>query len=348
MPISDFDEMVRMLEHVARITKHVTLPYLEKKTGLKVVDHGKDYGQIVTVADLDISKAILDGDGSFPGIRHIYPGSFSEESDDKERRSAKEIYELDPIDGTGDFVDTYAGSNVMGPTTLLAKLRRGPDGFYPVAGLILDVVHGETIVSDRNNVRLYRVDSDGRIHDVQYEATKPEWNHSKIRLNRRVSYPQLAFDGPFKRFLNSDAGYDVIDVPVGGAGVAAMQVFRNYIQPTDGTVKHFNDLQKIDICFSCQPDWKTWDTDPTRVIVRALDLPEITDIYERPLEADASLPDLKKDLVHHNGVVISTDSRLREHMAHLAERFEERNPDCPLLTKDYAYKNAIVAMGKRA
>ena len=80
---------------------------------------------IVTEADKKVSQYLLDGGiQGIAGVRKQYPGSFSEEDDSPERLQVAEIYQIDPIDGTGDMVDTYKSSNVKGPTTLVSKLIR--------------------------------------------------------------------------------------------------------------------------------------------------------------------------------------------------------------------------------
>jgi hypothetical protein len=48
-----------------------------KKDWLKHSKQGEDHGMIVTSADLNVSKALLDGFEGSEGFRSIYPGSFS-------------------------------------------------------------------------------------------------------------------------------------------------------------------------------------------------------------------------------------------------------------------------------
>jgi hypothetical protein len=166
------------------------------------------------------------------------------------------------------MVDSYKGKKITGPTTLISKLGRNGlhDYFSPKAGLIFDIVHEIGLISDGVNVGLYKINVEGKVEDVKYELTRPTWKYGdKVRINRRISYPQLTYDGAFMDYLRSNK-IDVEIVPVGGAGIFAMQVFRNYIQPTSDNGKDFADLEKIDIGFNAQPDWKTWDTNPTDVL----------------------------------------------------------------------------------
>jgi hypothetical protein len=297
---------------------------------------------------LNVSRKLLnDGFAGFDGLRSTYKGSFSEEDDSLDRLHSTTIFQLDPIDGTGDMVDTYQSKMPTGPTTLISKLTRDyGDGtlgaFKPVSGIIYDVLHEFGIVSNGKDIGLYKMTPDGKLKSIPYELTLPTWKEGDtVRINRRVSYPQLTFDGPFMDYLRNKVGLKIEVVPVGGAGIFAMQVFRNYIQPKDSSGKDFADLQPITIGFNAQPDWKTWDTNPTEVIADALGMPMRTDIYGNPLKANAANPTLK-DMHHTTGYVLSTSNNLRNILTSSALYFEKRNPDSPLLHKDYDYSKAII------
>lgn len=341
---NEYDQMLHYLEFVSKVNRKYTLPFIQKKTGLNIVNKGEDHGMIVTSADLNVSKALLDGFEGSEGFRDVYPGSFSEEDDSKTRQYCYDIIQVDPIDGTGDMVDSYKGKKITGPTTLISKLGRNGlhDYFSPKAGLIFDIVHEIGLISDGVNVGLYKINVEGKVEDVKYELTRPTWKYGdKVRINRRISYPQLTYDGAFMDYLRSNK-IDVEIVPVGGAGIFAMQVFRNYIQPTSDNGKDFADLEKIDIGFNAQPDWKTWDTNPTDVIADALKMPERKDIFGRPLTANAALSSLK-EMHHTTGYVLSTSNFLRDLIIGAANEFTARNPDCSLLKKDYEYKTHILS-----
>lgn len=302
---------------------------------------------VVTEADLNVSRFLLNGGLGHNGFRERYPGSFSEESDSEDRVKALSILQLDPIDGTGDFVDTYKLKKVTPPTTLVSKLTRNSlqEQFSPVAGFIFDVVNEFALLSDGKNVGLYQVDEGGRLREIKYERTEPEHTESDtiIKINRRVSYPQLTFDGPFMGYLRNK-GLNIKQIPVGGAGIFALQIFRNYITPLEH-VEGFSDLETLTMGFNAQPDWKTWDTDPTEIIANALGLPRRTDIYGSGLIANAEAKTLK-EMHHTTGYVTSTSRGFQDILVSSAVEFERRNPDCPLLTKDYEYKEAIVSLYK--
>jgi len=282
-------------------------------------------------------------------MRKTLPGSFSEEDDAPvERLKATEIWQVDPVDGTGDFVDTYATPRVFGATTLVSKLIRdsASEPFKPIGGLIFDTINQIALISDGETIELYKADEKRALKKVPYESTAPEvWTRGEtVKINRRPSYPQLTFDGAFMTYLGKH-GVNIERVNVGGAGTVALQLFRNYIQPTDPSGKAFADLAPIDICFNAQPDWKSWDTDPTDVIANALGLPKRTDIFGNKLYANASANELA-EMHHTEGYVLSTSKELQIAMTANAQAFVDRNPDCSLLQKDYDFKTAIMNMAQ--
>lgn len=300
---------------------------------------------IVIEADKKVSQYLLDGGISgIEGIRKVYPGSFSEEDDSPERLNSFTIFQIDPIDGTGDMIDTYQSSKVVSPTTLVSKLERKytSDNFVPVSGLIFDVLNGFGLISDGDEIGLYKIENE-KVKEIKYEKTEHPWKEGDvIKINRRVSYPQLSFDGPFIDYIK--AGFEIERVNVGGAGTFALQLFRNYIEPKE-FIKGFSDLETLTIAFNTQPDWKTWDTDPTEVIANALGLTERTNIYGGELTANASKETLS-DMHHKEGYVLSPDKNLRIGLTFLAEQFTKKNPNCPLTKKDYNYKDAILKINK--
>ncbi len=338
----NYTEMVHVLEDVARVNRAVTRPFIENKTGLKVVDEGEDHGMIVTEADKKVSLYLLDGGiEGIQGLRESYPGSFSEEDDSSKRLKGKTIYQVDPLDGTGDFKDTYESNNIIGPTTLVSKLQRNSleSKFSPVSGMIFDTLNEIALISDGKDIGLYKVDKDGKIKDIKYDVK--EFNpplDDKLMVNRRVCYPQLTFDGPFMDFLSKN-GLNIERTIVGGAGTLGLQLFRNYIEPKE-FVKGFSDLESISVLFNAQPDWKTWDTNPTDVIANALGLPKRTDIYGGKLTENAANKELQ-DMHHTKGYVLSPNKELHNYFTEAAKEFQERNPDVSLLKKNYDYTKEI-------
>jgi hypothetical protein len=359
--------MVEVLGSVARVNRAVTRPFIEKKTGLKIVSEGKNFGEIVTVADVGISEALLDGSPKLgvSGLRSRYPGSFSEEQDSPERTTSLAIYEVDPLDGTGDFKKTYGSRNVIPPTTLVTKLERKNvnDPFVPVAGLIFEIVHEYVLVSDGEEVGFFAMTEDGNVERIPFNFAFGEawWTGDSetgampVRLNRRESYFQYNFDLAFARFLPYD-GSRVTQVRVGGAGMQALHVFRNYVvpvkpvlgQPAWSAVTAFLNLNPIDISFNCQPDWKTWDTDPAIPIATAIAKEHrraehgsdfckepffAGDIYGNPLTANAAAP-TTKDMWHRTGTVLTTSDQLSWALCSQAKRFE-RETKRRLLDIDY-------------
>jgi hypothetical protein len=346
MPSELYDEMVNVLGNVATVNRVVTRPFIEKKTGLQVVSEGEDLGNIVTEADKNVSLYLLDGGiKGIKGMREVYKGSFSEEDDSSDRLNAKTIYQVDPIDGTGDFKLTYTSKNVIGATTLVSKLTRKSleDKFNPIGGIIFDTLNQIALISDGKQIGLYKVAENAEIQEVPIEIR--DFKHGvrdTQRINRRVCYPQLTFDGAFMKYLQEKGGLEVKRVNVGGAGTLALQFFRNYIHPKE-EVKGFSDLETISTLFNAQPDWKTWDTDPTEVIANALGLPRRTSVFGEELKANASKKDLNQ-MHHTQGYVLAPNMELGRYLTDLARDFQHRNPDANLLEKDYDFTKEILAL----
>jgi hypothetical protein len=334
--MADFDEIISLLEQIARVNAAVTLPVLQKKTGMTVVSAGTDFGQLQTNIDLGISGNLLNGGLGYAGFRQRHPGSFSEEDDDATvRLSATTVLQVDPMDGTGDFKKTYSTGAPIGPTTLVSKLVREDTSqpFRPVAGIIFDIIDGIALISDGSRLGLYCI-KDGKVRDVKFELAEPQTrSDGLVAINRRYSYGQTTFDGPFMNFLY-DRGIFVQQVAVGGAGTQAMHVLRNYVQPTGAGAEGFARRTPISILFNAQPDWKTWDTDPNEPFAEVLGLAGRTDIYGEALKANAANPTLK-DMHHTAGYVLSTSSQLRDSLTAAAIEWRKLHPDKPLTEKNY-------------
>ena len=336
-----FTEMVKwVLPQVIAVNRVVTRPVIEKKTGLKVLSSGEDFGQIVTNVDIGVSNALLNGGISgVEGLRSRYPGSFSEEQDSPVRRSSLVIYEVDPIDGTGDFQKTYNTSSVMSPTTLVTKLVRESvdEPFRPVAGMIFEIVNQYAIIGDGTSTGLFVAGKDGV---VQIPIQKISQSGVKIplRINRRFSYPQDVYDNEFPKFLEQ-YGCDIQQVAVGGAGMQALQFFRGVFEPADSGAEAFSGLEKIDIVFNCQPDWKTWDTDPATVIARAWGCKLYDNIEDNAeITPPNAAAEKMSDMWHRYGCRLgeeSVDGMMTAPLAlgELARTFRELGND--LLSKNY-------------
>jgi hypothetical protein len=329
-----------VLPQVIAVNRAVTRPVIEKKTGLKVVSSGEDFGQIVTNVDIGVSNALLNGGiQGVEGLRSRYPGSFSEEQDSPVRRSSLEIYEVDPIDGTGDFQKTYNTPSVMSPTTLVTKLIRESvdDPFRPVAGMIFEIVNQYAIIGDGTSTGLFVAGKDGVVQ-IPIQKIPPSDVKVPLRINRRFSYPQDVYDNEFPKFLESYL-YNVQQVAVGGAGMQALQFFRSIFEPADSGAEAFSALKKIDVIFNCQPDWKTWDTDPAMVIARAWDCVLLDNIennyFVSPPNAAA---EKMTDMWHRHGCRLGKESwdgvmTTPYILGELARTFRELGND--LLSKNY-------------
>ncbi len=345
-----FEELTRwVLSQVMQVGRFVAQPVIEQKTGLKVVSEGENFGEIVTDLDLGIGQVLLHGlpqsnalDVNVVGLRRLYPGSFSEEEDSPLRRKALEIYQIDPLDGTGDFKKTYGTDAVMPPTLLVTKLERDSSNvpFRAIGAIILELVHGYAIVSDGSQIGLFEFDekSVGGVRPIPFEKTVVwTWtSKQQFALNWRPSYPQNVRDERFVAFLQ-ERGLSPKLTRTGGAGMQALQFFRNFLQPTGCTPASvaFGDLEPLDIIFNAQPDWKTWDIDPINVVAKALGVGFPTDIFGRSLEANAAAATMK-EMWHRNGCVFTVSVGLQGELEKAVRDFHlAGDPERDLLSINY-------------
>ena len=346
----NFEEMLEILKDTARVNRAIAHRTIAAQIN-PTLDEGADLGEIKTGVDVNTSRALLYGQGVY-GITPFcqrYPGSFSEEEDSPLRYDAKEALMADPFDGTGDYKRTYQTSRIIHPTTLVTKIVRDSvlEPFRPISAFILDIIDEIALVSDGNYLGLFSINTEGDVVEIPCKRIQPpEWKiGDPIFINRRVSFPQVSFDVQFVQKFLPKQGFSTKQVHIGGAGLSGLQFFRNYLEPLDSRGDPFRQLKPLTILFNCQPDWKTWDVDPSRVFAQALGLSPCTDIYGKHLYANPAVIHIR-DMWHLNGCVFSTSGHLQEHLCELAEEFEERNPDCKLTNKDYEYADAIIALAR--
>lgn len=338
------NELRTVAGNLVKIGQLIARPVIEKRTGLKVISEGANLGEIVTDLDIGISRAILDGvpDHNIFGLRHYYSGSFSEEDDSSKRRTALEIYQIDPLDGTGDFKKTHGSDSVMPPTLLITKLKRESANlpFQAIGAIIYDLVNEYGILSDGSQIQMFEARTD------HYLFSEMSWSRTQIwpwhspkqifAVGLRESYPQDVRDGKFIEFLR-DKGFRPELVKTGGAGMQALQFFRNFMQPTGHTpgAIAFGNLKPLDIIFNAQPDWKTWDVDPINVVARALGVGFPTDIFGRSLEANAVAVTMR-DMWHRQGCVFTASIGLSGELEKAANEFHvPGDPERDLLSINY-------------
>jgi len=321
---------------IVDLCRRAILPHL-KERGIKIVRQGNSLGEIVTDMDIESNRLFLDGDHkiNFPGFHTLYPGSFTEEEDSGYRLESDVVYENDPCDGTGDAVKTAGSKNPIWPTNLTTKLVRNSETglFVPTAGLIYSVVGEYGIVSDGRELFLGVPDEKRRFKKIPTKKIG-HIESKKVSVNWRESYPQNNLYSNFYQFMQ-DEGWEIKKVRCGGAGDQALRLVRGCLEPVNKEwADDFFNLEPIDIIFNAQPDWKTWDTDPTCVIGKALGWPEPTDIYGHNLTANAANQNFK-DMHHTTGTVFSSSTELAGQFIELARKFMDKFPNNSLLEKNY-------------
>jgi fructose-1,6-bisphosphatase/inositol monophosphatase family enzyme len=129
-----------MLETVRAAGETILKPNFGKASAQTKVAFGEH--EPVTEVDRAISTLILNA------VRASLPGSYSEEempADADERRRESLLWQLDPLDGTQEFIEGYS-SGVAIQGALLARL----DGAYlPVAGIIHRPAHDSLWFTDQ-------------------------------------------------------------------------------------------------------------------------------------------------------------------------------------------------------
>ncbi len=331
-------ELMVMLRKLALVNHEITRPILQAKTGMDIVSKGEDLSQIVTVVDQRVSKYLLDSglqEFKFKGVRNTYPGSFSEEDDSKARLNALKLWQIDPMDGTGDAKATYKTDHLIGPTTLVSLLERESidEPFSTIGGIIFDIVSGTAIISDGKEIILYKFDEDNNLKEISYNRTQPDLNPNILRINKRITYPQYHFD-EFCSLWLPEQDTQVVRVCVGGAGTLAMQFLRQYIEPTSDNGAFFKGLKPINIVANYQPDHKTWDLRPLEVMLKALDAPPIVDGFGSPLNQNEASPTLE-DMYLTQGYVCAPSVELRNLITNQAKAFQAANPERSLTEKNY-------------
>lgn len=323
------DEMVEVVFPLVAYAARTAVRAKLVSRGVEIVSAGRDLGEIVTDMDLDASRVLLDdGERRFRGLRSIYAGSFSEEQDSPMRREARALYEVDPCDGTGDAVATKDNDSdeVMSPTVLVTFLERGSVSslFRPVVGLIYHVLGEFAVIGGEGRVLVGKADHDGRFVEVAHRVNMGiTWHDFRpLRIGCRTAYQQHVAHKSFLPFLEEqcESNYplwpwcSVLVVPVGGAGLQALQLLRSVISLDDpDDIPAWTKLEQIDIIWNTQPDWKTWDTDPIEAIAAALGFPLRPTSVDGRLVWDTNASNATlSDMHHKSGWVLAANPRVQQ------------------------------------
>lgn len=313
---------------------------------LNALENPGDISTIVTVQDRAISRLFLqEGIGKWPGVQMALPGSFSEEMDSQGRAKELTVIQLDPIDGTGDlnksthpdYAEFRKRTGIVRPygaTNLVSKLERrtADEPFTSTSGLIFDFIDEVALIGDGETAELYRAEN-GKLTPIRFRLQQRNYRVGEpIRIGKRVAYPHEGFD-EFLRYLREKKNLNLKVVTIGGAGRAALQVFRTNMHP-DGAVPNDYRDTALDVLFNAQPDHKTWDLDPTLAIYGTLGVTKPTDVYGDPLTANAAVPELRPGAWHTNGYIYSARGKgLHDMMAQYARDFEHDTGYCVLDAK---------------
>lgn len=143
--------------------------------GQKLKHHTKNYSELVTVVDINLSKVML------AAAKERLPQSYSEEELPTEPSTADLLWQIDPLDGTDEFAQGL--THFCGVSAAL--LRRKDNGIYQAIGGIIYIPAQEMLLcADLPNSTLVikenGIDITNRVNET-YKANK------KVRANKTGS-----------------------------------------------------------------------------------------------------------------------------------------------------------------
>lgn len=253
-----------------------------------------DTGSIVKQTDISISIALLNL------ARRSHPGSFSEEHDSHDRgiifplrekyvrlrkKSIRDgVWEIDPVDGTGDRDKGEPGSpERMGYSILANFVRNGEVD----SSVVVRPAYNQVLTYRNGTIQLTENEVAREITTATREENRLVWEQpdqqNVVRVNVRKAYPEVKFPPDFWEFAHKLTGIRFQEVRCGGAGDALSKLV----------------LGELDLVVARKGDWKTWDTGPFDPMIKKLG-GRLTDCDTNPLEGHNRV-----DLWHHRGVVAS-------------------------------------------
>lgn len=236
IPLKLLEEEVRECKELfKRAGLQQLLPRLNKvKTSTKIVE---SLEEVVTEADIASSEFLLNH------LKVRYPGSFSEEHLNDDRWSHDLVWEIDPLDGTSEYI---AGLRELFAVQGALLEKRG-DAFVPVAGIIHLPGREQTFFSIGDRVFAEYGDSEVIL---SLPVDEPELKC----FARRVDGMPWELGETYYRQVAAELGKTVEMRETGGAGAAFAELIQGKI-----------DLILFNIDYS-----KEWDTSMAQPMLAAL------------------------------------------------------------------------------
>lgn len=227
-------------------------------------DHSSDYLEPVTQADINSSNYIL------KRIRPTLPGSYSEEDLGDNLYDHDILWQIDPVDGTQEFIDGVPFGSAMHA----ALLVRQKDGSYkPEAGLIYVFESGEMFYATSNTYPVYEVNG------FEQKLASPISN--KILGSQRLVDPNQVLDEFYKGLGQKlDLPHEIYHD--GGAGATIAKL-----------IKGERNLYIMNRSYT-----KEWDVSMAEPLIQGLG-GRISDIHGNPLDYN------RKDHFNRNGFIVS-------------------------------------------
>jgi 3'-phosphoadenosine 5'-phosphosulfate (PAPS) 3'-phosphatase len=259
-----------------------------------------DAGTIVKQTDLQISSSLLSL------ARDKYPGSFSEEHDQKDRsiifplskkyaRLRKRVirrgkWMVDPVDGTGDRDKGQTDAERNGYGILSSFVKEGK----VEASIAVRPAYNHVLTYRDRKIRLTHLVHEDASTEItsqsREEVVRGQSQENVVRVNIRRAYPEVNFttDAPdFWDFAKEKTGITFKEVPCGGAADSLSKLV----------------LGELDLVVARKGDWKSWDTGPFDPMIEAFG-GKLTDCDNNTLGGYD-----REDLWHRRGVVASIDEK---------------------------------------
>jgi fructose-1,6-bisphosphatase/inositol monophosphatase family enzyme len=205
------EEAILVIKEAAN---EILVPAFHRRDEIKKSSKGSING-LVTEADINCSNFILER------LRIKYPGSYSEEDMDNSRLEHDLIWQIDPIDGTQEFVSGM----VDGFAINAALLSRQSDKIWmPIAGIVHAPMSGKTLFSDSSGVIHLCTPAGDRIINFSEPQQSPQLLLGYVR--------KVAPDKNAERFyleLGEELGLAVDIIYGGGSGASFIDLFEQRI-----------------------------------------------------------------------------------------------------------------------
>jgi len=204
------EEVQEMIRLIREASQKEILPRFGKVSVKEKLDH-QGVRDVVTEADLKASEYVLSR------VREKFPGSYSEEHKHPDRFEGDLLWQLDPVDGTQEFIDGYSDKYAFHVALLQRQTGRT---YLPVAGIIY--LPGVD--------KLWFEDGSGIVNFVHKGVEKPlpTLRRDKLLCAQRLAIPSQNAEKIY-RHLGSRLGLNVEIVETGATGATVSALLEGQV-----------------------------------------------------------------------------------------------------------------------